>query len=40
MPMPKGRPESKQHALPYIAVGLAQGLSLTLFIFVLLLVGI
>lgn len=40
MPMPKGRPVSKQHAAPYIMVGLAQGFSLTLLIFSLMLVGL
>lgn len=40
MPMPEGRPESKPHALPYIAIGLAQGLMLTTSIFLLLLVGV
>ena len=40
MPMPEGRPESKPHALPYIAVGLVQGFMLTVVIFLLLMFGI
>lgn len=40
MSKPEGRPESKQHSWSYIAVGLAQGFSFTLFIFVLMWVGI
>lgn len=40
MPMPLGRPESSQHGRSYIAVGLAQGFSLTLFLFLLLLLGV
>ena len=40
MPMPEGRPESKQHAKSIIAVGLAQGFLLTLSIFLLIGLGI
>lgn len=40
MPMPQGRPETKQHTLPYIAIGLVQGLLLTLSIFLLLMLGL
>ena len=40
MPMPKGRPESAQHTLPYILIGLAQGLLLTISLALLVSLGL
>lgn len=40
MEMPKGRPESATHTKSYVIVGIAQGLVLTLTLFLLMSMGI
>lgn len=40
MPMPKGRPDSKPHSKPFIIIGLLQGFTLTLSLFLLIGMGL
>ncbi len=40
MEMPKGRPDSAQHTKSLIMVGIAQGLMLTLSLFLLIVIGL
>jgi len=40
MPMPKGRPDSEPHSKSYIVVGLLQGFTLTISLFLLIGIGL